>query len=302
MGYTHYWNQTRAFTVDEWAELTTDIRAITGYVENYLGVSLANGMGDPITRPEFTADVIQFNGVGDDGAHETFTIYRKRVKEWEGGSLGGAFCKTARKPYDVAVTACLCYLASVTGTHVVSSDGHGANFVDGLAAARAAVPAKANVLDIPVGVMESDRWTGPWIDGQQGSGYEVQFCVDGFGYVWQRKSKSWYRFDSHAVLAQYLDARKVVRFHNGKTGGMWGYSNTEANIWHASGSFDEARHKRIARAQAKALAPLFPADASHAFAPPAYIRPGDMPRPGETPFHYHLSDLIAACDAAPATV
>jgi len=293
MGYTHYWTQKRTFTADEWTEVSDDIRSILSYVEVHLAVPLTNGNGDGGTRPVFAARNIAFNGVGDD-SHETFSVSRNRVRLWEGCRLGNDFCKTARKPYDVAVTACLCYLASVTCAYSVSSDGKGPDFTLGLDAARKALPRKANLLDYPLDVMRDDRWTGPWVHGFEGSGYAVRFCIDGSGYVEKQSTKEWYRFDTHESLGRFLVAHRQAVFPRGGSA-RWGiYDRFETNIWNASGSFDQARHARIARAQRKALAPLFPPDAQHAFEPPAYVRPGDIVT--DAPYHYDLSSLIAACD------
>ena len=297
MGYTHYWTQTRSFTAEEWIEVSDDIREILSYVENLLGVPLADGRGDAGTRPVFDND-IKFNGLGGD-AHETFIVHRKREKSWSGGKLSEDFCKTACKPYDVAVTACLCYLASVAGTHTVSSDGKGSDFIAGLNAARQAIPRKANMLDIPVDIMRDDRWTGPWIGGYDASsGYDVHFCIDGYGYVQQNKTGAWYRFETHGEIARFLDRNKRASFRKPGRTSFGSYGTVEPDIWDASGSFDQARNKRIARAQAKVLAGLFPVDAEHAFSPPAFVRPGDLPRPEETgTFCYSLSDLLQRCDA-----
>ena len=76
-----------------------------------------------------------------------------------------------------------------------------------------------------------------------------------------------------------------------------GKGYVEPNIWNASGSFDEARRKRIATAQAFALAPLFdsrytPDTANHRQKPPAYVRPGEMPEP-ETR-HYSFDEMLKA--------
>jgi hypothetical protein len=301
MGYTHYWTQTRNFTQDEWSEVSEDISAILSYVENELGVPLADGMGEHRTRPAIDADEIAFNGLGDD-SHETFTVTRKRVKTWEGGTLGGDCCKTARKPYDVAVTACLCYLASVTETHGVSSDGYGSDFVDGLNAARQAVPRKANVLDIPMDIMKRDRWTGPWVHNYSDkAGFAARFCIDGYAYVEKLRTDEWYRFDSHEAMARFLEANKRATFRTGGTM-RWGtYGKVEPDIWYATGSFDQARHDRIGRAQTKVLARLFPVDAEHAHRPPAFVRPGELPRPEDNgTFCYSLSELIQRCDAIAA--
>lgn len=297
MGYTHYWTQLRNFTTDEWAEVVTDITEILTYTENLAGIPLANGMGDAGTRPTFGEDKLQFNGVGDD-SHETFGIGRKRVKTWEGAQLGADFCKTAEKPYDVAVTACLCYLSSCFDPPAfsVTSDGKGRDFSAGLDLARQALPRKANVLDIPIDVMKKDRWTGPWIRGTP-PGYEVNFCVDGRGYVLHKRES--YCFETHADLGRFLLAHQRATFPRGGRTSFGTYERTEENIWNASGSFDEARHARIARAQRKVLASLFPVDLAHNRQPPAFVRPGDLPRPEDAPpFHYSLSDLIAAVDKA----
>lgn len=291
MGYTHYWTQKRSFTADEWTEVSADIGRIVSYAQTHTGIALANGMGDGGTSPEFDAKSIRFNGLGDD-SHETFVVYRMRCREWEGGTLGGSFTKTARKPYDPVVTACLCYLSSVAETHSVSSDGKGADFLAGLAVARVALPEKANVLDIPMDVMRDDRWTGPWISGHKDCGFHARFCVDGFGYVERGDGKEWYRFESHKALAEFLDANKYARFPRGGSTGWGGYPAHEPAIWNATGSFDKARHDRIARAQAKVLRTLFPADAAHAFPPPAYARPNEIPSREEAPFCYSLDELL----------
>lgn len=292
MGYTHYWTQTRSFTLDEWTETSADIREILTYVENLCGVPLADGAGDGGTRPEFTDRHVMFNGVGED-AHETFVLLRTRAKAWPGGCLGADFTKTARKPYDIAVTACLCYLASVSETHSVSSDGKGANFVAGLDAARKALPRKANILDIPMDIMRDDRWTGPWVNGHDKSGFDINFCIDGMAYVQKKSTKEWYRFETHVLMAEFLNRNKYASFRRGGSTGFGSYPSHENDIWNATGSFDGARHARIAKAQAKVLRTLFPVDGNHAFPPPAYVRPGDMPRPEEAgTFCYSLSDLL----------
>lgn len=67
----------------------------------------------PLDDPEFSDDLIAFNGAGDD-AYENFYVSRlyrhpflNNPQITEDGYF--AFCKTARRPYDAAVTACLCY-------------------------------------------------------------------------------------------------------------------------------------------------------------------------------------------------
>ncbi len=276
--------------------MSIDIAAILTYVQHGCDIPLGNASGDRGTQPELDANQIMFNGVGD-ASHETFSVSRVRGKSWEGGQLGHDFCKTARKPYDLAVTACLCYLSSVAGTFDVSSDGHGQDFVDGLRAAREALPEKANLLDIPLGVMANDRWTGPWINDRN-SGYSVNFCVNGKAYVTYKKTGETYCFATHGECARFLEAHKVAKFRSGGVSSFGSYGKEEPDIWNAFGSFDQKRHQRIAKAQAKVLKTLFPVDPAHQEQPPAYVRPGDLPRPeNDGSFCYSLGELLQKISA-----
>lgn len=290
MGFTHYWSQTRNLTSEEWTDIVTDISDILKYVQHEAGIPLGNMMGDPGSSPLFTDDRIGFNGVGED-RHETFTIAREATDD---------FCKTGQDLYDIAVVACLCYLDTCleTPAFYITSDGRGHEFIEGLELARKALPRKANVLDIPMGVMEYDRWTAPWIRFYEGSRFSVQFCINGKGYVTKHGRKpQYYCFQTHLALAEFLDANKKATFRG--RGRQWymgnfrtGYDNVEPDIWSATGSFDQERHDRIAKAQAKVLAKLFPAGA-HDEAPPAYVRPMEFPRPEDNgTFCYYLADIL----------
>jgi hypothetical protein len=183
MGYTHYWDQSRDFTREEWSQIREDFEALLKDIQHVQGIPLANGRGEPGTSPEITDDQVWFNGVGDDG-HETFASYRKRPPKepWQ-STRGNDFCKTARKPYDLAVTAALCYLCTVPdpAAFTASSDGYGRDWLEGLAEARRALPRCANILDIPMNILRSDRWCGPWVSCYESSGFDVKFCVDGKG-------------------------------------------------------------------------------------------------------------------------
>ena len=54
MGYTHYWTQTRDFTLEEWPQIREDFGLLLKDVEHVQGIPLANGMGERGTSPEFT--------------------------------------------------------------------------------------------------------------------------------------------------------------------------------------------------------------------------------------------------------
>lgn len=135
MGYTHYWTQVKSFNKNEWMEASNDIRKILTYINDNL-VPLVNGNGDMNTQPEFTNSFIQFNGLDLDSC-ETFSIDRE-LDENDAFS----FCKTNRYPYDIAVTACLCYLAYISKTHTISSDGSFDEFADGLDIVKRVLPDK----------------------------------------------------------------------------------------------------------------------------------------------------------------
>lgn len=288
MGYTHYPQQLRDLTDDEWQEASEDIRTILAYVENEQGVPLRGW--DGTGRPEFNATRIAFNGAGEN-EHETFNVYRQaRDNEW------GMSCKTARKPYDIAVTAILCYLCSITETHDATSDGYGRDFLAGLELARQALPRYANRLDLPMGVMKSDRWCAPWFQGHSDR-YEVHCCVDGYAYIVDEKTGKSYRFYSHFEAAQWAASHieKPITVHS-----RWFGSKKEggASIFNAYGSFDEKRNNALRLAQNRACKAMIDlAEGDRAIPPPAYVRPGELPLMDETPRAYNFMDLLKLADA-----
>lgn len=253
MGYTHYWEQKRSLTADEWAEACEAVRAILKDVQHVQGIALANGMGDPGTSPEIGATMIQFNGLGDD-SHETFTITRKRA--------AGDFTKTAQKPYDLAVAACLCYFATIAESHHVTSDGRGTEWLAGLECAKRALPRHANRLDIPMPVLESDRWYGNPPGIRVTKSYDFRHCVDGASYVIRRRDGATYRFPSHDAANAWVTAphRREYMAPNSVY-----YQSPTAMRWKRQQDadfrslFSEPRHE------------------GWNIAPPAYVRPGEMP-------------------------
>jgi hypothetical protein len=279
MGYTHYWTQTRDYTREEWSQIREDMEALLKDVQHVQGISLANGMGDRGSAPEITDKWVMFNGVGAD-SHETFEVRRVRLpkESWQ-DRRGGDFCKTARKPYDLAVTAALCYLATVPdpASHKVSSDGKGRDFLDGLAEARRALPRYANILDIPMDILRDDRWHGPWVH-HFSQLYHFNFCVDGKAYIGEFGSKlngaRYYCFPTQAEAARWVLDHK--------------------DILDATGYFDDRRRRKLTLAQNK----LFKAMVDNAELlrrnqqPPAHVRPGDIPEPPE--FGYGFEQMLKA--------
>lgn len=126
MGYTHYWRRDEAEIPQElWDEAISKIRPIVAEHSKLL------------SDVEITEDVIFFNG-----GHETFFVQRifehpEWVTQGYRDSAGFfRFCKTARKPYDKVVVACLVVLATVLRDAEVgfrwSSDGETGDHAEGL--------------------------------------------------------------------------------------------------------------------------------------------------------------------------
>lgn len=110
MGYTTYWKNL-SFTDIAWEKLRKDVRKLLKTLPE--GVKVQREY-DNDSRPLIGKDAIVFNGMGADG-HETFWLDGKEVEF--------SFCKTARKPYDLAVS-CVLMLASIHATRgEISSDG-----------------------------------------------------------------------------------------------------------------------------------------------------------------------------------
>jgi len=109
MGYTHYWEQNSKCSDGQWQGFCDDVRTIIKASD----VPVQRGYDDD-REPKITDQQVVFNGVGDDG-HETFWFERH--------GEGFAFCKTARKPYDEIVLACLVAAMNKGIIHDWSSDG-----------------------------------------------------------------------------------------------------------------------------------------------------------------------------------
>jgi hypothetical protein len=79
---------------------------------------------------------LHINGKGEN-AHEDF-IFREHFRQnFEEFGNGFAFCKTAQKPYDIVVTACLAVLKHRLGDLIdVSSDGNAIDWIEGVRLAR----------------------------------------------------------------------------------------------------------------------------------------------------------------------
>lgn len=125
MGYTHYFTKRGIEREDSrrYEMFANGARRIIEYATTYDNIQIADAMGDKLGAWEITDTHVAFNGFGPD-SHETFY--------WPASAEGFNFCKTARKPYDAVVTACLIHLKDVYGEGVdIGSDGYWSEWSDG---------------------------------------------------------------------------------------------------------------------------------------------------------------------------
>jgi hypothetical protein len=124
MGYTHYFPQSRSFKNDEWKTAKDGVKKIVEYCQKQ-GIALQHEYNIS-KKPSITSKVIRFNGVGEELGHETFYISKAiTYQDWQDKTKPSfAFCKTARKPYDLAVCLSLLRIKEIAPDAIeLSSDG-----------------------------------------------------------------------------------------------------------------------------------------------------------------------------------
>ena len=127
MGYTHYWEGTVPAASENIVAAISYILTKVQMGDNAIKLAGWHGTGFPI----FDEAKIEFNGLGDD-SYESFTVKY-------GESISFNCCKTAQKPYDLAVVAVLEALRIESkGIFTWSSDGDDDDTADGRALAAAA--------------------------------------------------------------------------------------------------------------------------------------------------------------------
>ncbi len=122
MGYTHYFYRPVELDQEKFSAAVKDFNTILPLFEPD-NIALADGPGEG--KPIVTDTVIQFNGV-EEHAHEWFEITRVYSERdlHPDEPLKFGFCKTAQKPYDLAVMSCLIIFKHHFGDQFrVSSDG-----------------------------------------------------------------------------------------------------------------------------------------------------------------------------------
>lgn len=145
MGYTHYWTPVAYAPAEKKERFDKFFEICTKLYKNLpKDIKIAGGMGTgkpkfgeffiekerhlPVgqSTPEWITKnhgrCVWFNGTSKDGSdHETFAIFEDE-SEW-------SFCKTARKPYDLLVCACL-IAARLILDYKISSDGREPEWIE----------------------------------------------------------------------------------------------------------------------------------------------------------------------------
>ncbi|MEI8195291.1 MAG: hypothetical protein WCI73_05220 [Phycisphaerae bacterium] len=116
MGYTNYWERPPLLPAPAFGQAVADCRRILP--ELHIPLAGADGSGKPIFR---TTEIV-FNGVGA-ASYETFGVRREEADSGD-SPRGFSFCKTAHKPYDLAVQVALIVFKHHLGAQLcVRSDG-----------------------------------------------------------------------------------------------------------------------------------------------------------------------------------
>lgn len=118
MGYTHYWSRKAKFSENEWLALKERVSKIINWANEH-GIKMVSKADCDLSYLSIIDDnFIQLNGYEDEG-HECFVIEREFNKR-----NPSDFCKTARKPYDIAVCMTLLVIYDLNPDLLeISSDG-----------------------------------------------------------------------------------------------------------------------------------------------------------------------------------
>ena len=113
MGYTNYWHQYNDFTDEEWKSILQEY--------DYIKEVCKDIIVDETTK----TNEIVFNGVGEN-SHETFVLNKDarpyNDQKYEGDDISFNFCKTAMKPYDIAVWYLLTQIQRICPNVSISRD------------------------------------------------------------------------------------------------------------------------------------------------------------------------------------
>ena len=149
MGYTHYWFRPKELEADKFSLFSQRVLFILSHLPETTATAGGYFKNHPLKvvgesedeSAKLTPEIVFFNGGGqtpdtrEDLSHEGFEIERVfKPEDWQVPKWAGrycTFCKTARKPYDLAVGLALIAFREVFGEAViVSSDGQESDWVE----------------------------------------------------------------------------------------------------------------------------------------------------------------------------
>ena len=117
MGYTNYWTQKKPFNNSQWNIIKKEY--------DYIKENFSDDDGI-IEDQTIKSDEIIFNGKSkNDQDHETFVLTKNfREPFYSGDDVKFNFCKTARKPYDLAVWHLLTFVKMIAPNSIdIRRDG-----------------------------------------------------------------------------------------------------------------------------------------------------------------------------------
>ena len=146
MGYTHYFEKPKNFeaSISQRTQAVTLVKALLGNLPEHSDSAggyykfeplIVQREDDDPSQPMVDENVILFNGASE-FAHETFCF------EFGPTSHAFNFCKTAGKPYDLAVISTLVILKYIFGSALnISSDGDLGDWESGIPTVRESLSA-----------------------------------------------------------------------------------------------------------------------------------------------------------------
>jgi hypothetical protein len=141
MGYTHYFRRLTGENALAFSLFSRDCWRLFSQCEAQ-GIALAGPLGDG--DPQITMSHVAFNGAAPED-YETFS-WSRLVRPWDKDNTAGRVfdcCKTAQRPYDVAVVAALLLAHSYYGDAVsLGSDGDAPDLAPALALLAEAFPGR----------------------------------------------------------------------------------------------------------------------------------------------------------------
>jgi hypothetical protein len=148
VGYTQYYYTKEHLDSEAFKNFSEDVKEVLKEIK----VPIAFEQDQPNKKPTINSKMIRFNGIGE-GGHETFLLVRDNKDEPKEDGTIFNFCKTAQKPYDLCVTACLILAKYHFKDAVnVSSDGEASDWQEAVEVVNKVFSYNMKVEDIAEGI------------------------------------------------------------------------------------------------------------------------------------------------------